>query len=58
MALHLRSCEIAIDDPRADMRVARRHQIETRESLKAELHTAPLPWKRRVNFNSTNQEGI
>lgn len=53
MTLHLRSCEIAIADPRADVRVARRHQIETRDALVADTYSAPIVWMRPVNTNST-----
>jgi hypothetical protein len=55
MTLHIRSCEIAIDDPRADVRVARRHQIETRDALVNDTNRNPLPWKRRVNLNPTKE---
>jgi hypothetical protein len=56
MTLHIRSCELAIDDPRADVRVARRHQIETRDALVNDTRCDPLPWKRGVNLNRTTSK--
>lgn len=56
MTLHLRSCELAIDDPRADVRVARRHQIETRDALVNDTHGDPLPWKRGARRHPSNSE--